>query len=286
MTEEEWKIGLLRGLANANERLVLFEADIYKPQEYEDAIEGCEFVFHVATPYEHHLDSEFKNTSEAAIAGVKSLATYCIKSGTVRRLIYTASVVAASPLKEDLIDETCWTPLNHLPGTLHQEYTDSKTRAEKELLSYGGELEVVSLACGLVGGETLLSYTPLSVALLVSQVKYNEVTYQSLRLEDLVGKIPIVHIHDVIEAHIFCAENPPINGRFLVASSYASSLDIANYYLRTYPEFHLKNKYLEGLKRNIKWASTRLTDKGFVYKYDLNMILDDSIICARKMGDL
>jgi len=36
----------------------------------------------------------------------------------VKRLIYTASVVSASPLKEDgsnfkdVIDETCWTPLN------------------------------------------------------------------------------------------------------------------------------------------------------------------------------
>ena len=39
----------------------------------------------------------------------------CIKSGTVKRLIYTASVIAASPLKEDgkglkhRLDESCWT---------------------------------------------------------------------------------------------------------------------------------------------------------------------------------
>ena len=43
---------------------------------------------------------------------------YCERSGTVKRLIYTASVVAASPLKDDgtgfkdFMDETCWTPLN------------------------------------------------------------------------------------------------------------------------------------------------------------------------------
>jgi len=41
-----------------------------------------------------------------------------VRSGTVKRLIYTASVVAASPLKEDgsdfkdVMDETCWTPLH------------------------------------------------------------------------------------------------------------------------------------------------------------------------------
>ncbi|XP_052735625.1 anthocyanidin reductase ((2S)-flavan-3-ol-forming) isoform X2 [Vigna angularis] len=284
-------------LRNLKERLVLFEADIYRPQEYETAIQGCEIVFHVATPYQHQVDSQFKNTTEAAIEGVRTIVRHSIKSGTVRRVIYTASVVAASPLKDDgaagfkdFIDETCWTPLN-LSLDLHKGYVNSKTEAERELLSCGSNengrrLEVVSLACGLVGGDTLLSYTPLSVSMLLSQLQDNEATYQSLKfLEDLIGKIPVVHIHDVCEAHIFCAETPSINGRFLVASSFSSTADLANYYLQTHPQFHLK-KYLEGPKRNIKWASTKLTDKGFVYKHDLKMILADCIKCAKRMGDL
>ncbi|MQK21746.1 NAD-dependent epimerase/dehydratase family protein, partial [Escherichia coli] len=128
-----------------------------------------------------------------------------------------------------------WTPLNvsFENSDLHKSYTDSKTLAERELLSYAnGEndhvLEVVSLACGLVGGDTLLSYMPGSIAVLISQIKDNETTYQSLKyIEELDGKIPVVHIDDVCEAHIFCAENPSMNGRFLVASSYVSSADIA-----------------------------------------------------------
>ena len=42
----------------------------------------------------------------------------CERSKTVRRVIHTASVVAASPLKgdgdgyKDFMDESCWTPLN------------------------------------------------------------------------------------------------------------------------------------------------------------------------------
>jgi len=72
------------------------------------------------------LVAQFKSIEEAAIAGVKSIAETCIKSRTVRRLIYTGTVVASSPLKDDgteykdFIDETCWTPLQslHLPLTL------------------------------------------------------------------------------------------------------------------------------------------------------------------------
>ena len=50
--------------------------------------------------------------------GVKSIAEACLQSGTIRRLIYTASMAAASPLKEDgsgfkdSMDETCWTLLD------------------------------------------------------------------------------------------------------------------------------------------------------------------------------
>lgn len=147
IADDESKIRLLKGFPDAEERLVLFEADIYRPQEYESAIQGCEIVFHVATPYQHQLDSQvssnehlqcihhiisyelsfyfpfkfeqFKNTTEAAVEGVRAIVRHSIKSGTVRRVIYTASVVAASPLKDDgaagfkdFIDETCWTPLD------------------------------------------------------------------------------------------------------------------------------------------------------------------------------
>ena len=52
------------------------------------------------------------------MAASKSIALSCVRAGTVKRLIYTASVVSASPLKEDgsgfkdAMDENCWTPLN------------------------------------------------------------------------------------------------------------------------------------------------------------------------------
>lgn len=56
--------------------------------------------------------------SEATVSGVKFIAESCIKSKTVKKIIYTATVMAASPLKDDgsgykeTMDETCWTPLN------------------------------------------------------------------------------------------------------------------------------------------------------------------------------
>ncbi|KAJ0053778.1 hypothetical protein Pint_00563 [Pistacia integerrima] len=155
-----------------------------------------------------------------------------------------------------------------------QEYRHSKIQTEKEMLSYGSNtdgdrLEVVTLDIGLVGGETLLSYTPSTVAMYISQLTNTKYLYQALRFtEDLLGKVPMVHVDDVCEAHIFCLENPSINGRFLCASSYVSS----NYYQQNYPEFHVNREYLDGPKREIKWGGTKLIEKGFEYKYDTKMI--------------
>ncbi|KAK4849562.1 hypothetical protein QYF36_026135 [Acer negundo] len=201
----------------------------------------------------------FNNTTEATIAATKSIAMSCVRSGTVRRLFYTGTVVSASPLMEDgsgfkdSIDETCLHDhtmnINYKLMIAIHNYAESKTLTEREILSYGTDaygtdgLEVISLAAGLVGGETLLPYMPSSVVVLISQLTNNEDMYQELRyMEELLGKVPIVHIDDICEAQIFCMEQPSINGRFLCASCYVSSAEIASYYQQHFPEFHLKQE--------------------------------------------
>ncbi|MEI4872646.1 hypothetical protein Q8G47_28375, partial [Klebsiella pneumoniae] len=57
-TDDTIKVGLLTSLPNADNGLVLFKADIYNPTEFEAAIEGCHFVFHVATPMLHTHNSQ------------------------------------------------------------------------------------------------------------------------------------------------------------------------------------------------------------------------------------
>ena len=53
ITDDVSKVRLLRSFPGADTRLVLFEADIYNPDSFENAIQGYDFVFHVATPLLH-----------------------------------------------------------------------------------------------------------------------------------------------------------------------------------------------------------------------------------------
>ncbi|XP_057968863.1 putative anthocyanidin reductase isoform X3 [Malania oleifera] len=255
--EDEKKVGILKSLPHAETNLVLFQADIYNPTQFEAAIKHCHSVFHVATPLLHipSPTSQYKNTVEAAIGGVQGIAECCIRSQSVKRLIYTASVVAASPLKEDgsgfkpSMDESCWSPLSlpfnhsndHLLG-----YVRSKTLAEQEILSYnnekeaGNELEVVSLVCGLVGGDTILPYLPSSMETFVSQLTGNYSFYDTLKfLEGLLGAVPLVHIEDVCEAHIFCMEKPYLKGRFICAVANPTITDIAAQFQENFPDLEI-----------------------------------------------
>jgi hypothetical protein len=58
LTGDEKKAAPLRELPGAAERLVLFEADMYDADTFEPAIAGCEFVFLLATPFQHEPSSK------------------------------------------------------------------------------------------------------------------------------------------------------------------------------------------------------------------------------------
>ncbi|CAN6566053.1 unnamed protein product [Malus baccata var. baccata] len=242
----------------------------------------------------------FKDISVAAVSGLNSLVKSSIKSGTIKRFIYTASVVAASPVKDSgsgfkqFLDESCWTPLNlsfplatqpmiasiKFMTTNKIEYTHSKILSEKEALKHiSDELEVVSIVYGLVGGDTFLPTMPDSMELLISQITKNERGYKTLRfLEELLGKVPFVHIEDVCKAHILCMEQPSISGRFLCASEYLS-------WEKNYPDIRIAEEFVEDIEREIYWGSSKLKKIGFEYKFGAKEILDGTLKWAQKMGE-
>ncbi|KAJ6388539.1 hypothetical protein OIU77_026990 [Salix suchowensis] len=304
LAEDRSKVDLLNSLPNADTNLVLFQADIYNAHEFDDAIQGCEFVFHVATPMQHDpKSSQYKDRVEATIAGVRIIADCCIKSQTVKRLIYTATVLASSPLNEDgsgyksCMDESCWTPSDHLPLTYANdyvlEYTKAKTLAEKELLIYNeiedAKLEVVTLLSGLVAGETILSHLPLSVQVILSPFTGNMFGYyQGLKfMEEVLGSVPLVDIDDVCEAHVFCMENPSMKGRYLCAAADPTVREIEVYLEENHPEFKIDEKFREEAEiRGIKCDSSKLKEMGFEYKYDIRKIIEESLECGKRLGAL
>ncbi|KAH7658190.1 Anthocyanidin reductase protein, partial [Dioscorea alata] len=197
---------------------------------------------------------QFQSTIEAVVAGVRIILKYCEFSGTMRRIIYTGSITAMSPLKQDgtsfnhTIDESCWTPLC-FSFSHYEDHEKSAfaltTLAKKEILNYNNlkekkGMEIVSLACGLVGGNTLLPYMPTSVRVVLAPLSGEEQCYRQLHiLQGLLGSIPLVHIDDVFEAHIFYIEKPSMAGRYLCANGYPLIHDFAQHFTCKYSQMEM-----------------------------------------------
>ena len=103
-----------------------------------------------------------------------------------------------------------------------------------------GKLEVVTLPCGLVGGETLLAVVPLSMEVMFSQLIGKLPTFKGLEcMEELLGSVPIVHIEDVCDAHIFCMDKPSMRGRFICAAANPTIREMATYFRENYPQYEI-----------------------------------------------
>ncbi|BAF22092.1 NADPH HC-toxin reductase 1 isoform X1 [Oryza sativa Japonica Group] len=301
---DEKKAAPLRELPGAAERLVLFEADMYDADTFEPAIAGCEFVFLLATPFQHEPSSKYKNTAEAAVDAMRIILKQCERSKTVKRVIHTASVTAASPLREDggegykdFINESCWTPLGQSHpyssdmSAINQVYASSKTLSEKALLRYNESesraFEVVTLACALVGGDadTTRLYHLLSVPAIVAPLIGQESYHGGLKyLQALLGSVPLAHIDDVCDAHVFCMEQPSIAGRFLCAAGYPNMKDFVDHFSAKYPEITIKLREVVGEGVRVGADTNKLTDLGFRYKYGVEETLEGSVECAKRMG--
>lgn len=126
----------------------------------------------------------------------------------------------------------------------------SKTLSEKELLSYESSskegdrpqaLEVVTLACGLVGGDSIQTYLWGSIAAIVAPLTGQAASHNALLfLQALLGSVPLVHVEDVCEAHVFCMEQESMAGRFLCAAGYPNMRDIVDHFAAKHPDLKIQ----------------------------------------------
>ena len=77
-------------------RLELFQADLLRPGSFDAAINGCRYVFHVASPF--LLPEQIKSTGtdviKPAVEGTKNIITSIGRAPGVERLVLTSTVGA------------------------------------------------------------------------------------------------------------------------------------------------------------------------------------------------
>ena len=104
---------------------------------------------------------------------------------------------------------------------------------------YDAKLDVVTLPCGLVGGETLLSCMPFKCGNNFCTPNREIVFCRGIKTyaRNSWISVPLVHIDDVCDAHIFCTEKPSTRGRFLFAAANQTMSEIETNFRENYPEY-------------------------------------------------
>ncbi|MDA9032894.1 aldehyde reductase [Gammaproteobacteria bacterium] len=204
------------------DNLNLFTFNLTEDDGWDEGMEDCDYLLHVASPIalENHNEDFFV---KPAVEGVKRALKFA-KKHNIKKVVLTSSVAAIFDSIEEktYYDESDWSDPNN-PTISH--YAKSKTLAEKaawEFIEKGNnpfELAVINPA--LVIGPTLsgdLGESNKAIQMVVT------------------GKMPVavplqfgyVDVRDVAAAHILAMQNPKSNGeRFALAEKDLWYKDVA-----------------------------------------------------------
>jgi dihydroflavonol-4-reductase len=119
----------LLALPGAAERLELVKADLLAAGSYNGAIKGCDYVMHTASPYKMNIKNPQTDLVDPALKGTETVLESCLKSGSVKRVIFTSSIAAITdePDSKKVFTEKDWNIMSSLE---RNPYHYSKTVAE------------------------------------------------------------------------------------------------------------------------------------------------------------
>lgn len=233
----------LVSLEGAKERLQLFKADLLEEGSFDSAIDGCEGVFHTASPF--YLDAKDPQAEliDPAVKGTLNVLNSCTKASSVKRVVITSSMAAVAnsgkPRTPDVtIDET-WFSDPEICKASNMWYVLSKTLAEDAAWKLAKEkgLDIVTINPAMVIGPLLQPTLNTSAAAILNLVNGAQSFPNS--------SLGWVNVKDVANAHILAFEVPSANGRYCLVETVAHYSEIVNVLRELYPNIQLPERCVD-----------------------------------------
>lgn len=203
------------GGIEAGNRLSFVEAELSSDKGWADAVKGCKYVLHIASPF---IEKEPENANELIIPareGALHVLRASKKEG-VKRVVITSSFAAVGYGHQPSLTpftENDWTDLSD--KTL-SAYVQSKTLAERAAWDFmekeGGALELTVINPVGIFGPVLGPDYSGSIKLI------------QLLLEGKMARLPhlffdTVDVRDVATLHVLAMTTPAAKGQRIIASS-------------------------------------------------------------------
>ncbi|TQD76547.1 hypothetical protein C1H46_037919 [Malus baccata] len=296
----------LLSLWTSTDRLRLLRADLGEEGSFDEAVKGCDGVFHVAASMEfsvtvkENIESYVRsNIIEPAIKGTLDLLKSCVNSGTVKRVVLTSSISTITAKDGNgnarvVVDESCQTPVDQVLTAKANGwvYVLLKILTEEAAFKFASEkgINLVSVITSTVGGPFLTSKVPSSIQVLLSPVTGDPELYGILSAVNArMGSIALVHIEDTCNAHMFLMEHAKAEGRYVCVAQSCPISKLLNYLAQAYPCSN-SNRYRVIAEENdvvpSEISSKKLTDLGFTYKHGIEDIVHQTVSCCLGYGFL
>lgn len=211
-------------ITDPGNRLSFHAANLTADAGWDEAVAGCDYVLHVASPLGVADPKDPNDLIVPAREGAKRAVGAAIKAG-VKRVVLTSSVAATSKGSgggDWVSDETVWTDPTEPKVSA---YAQSKTLAERAAWD---------LINASTGETTLATVNPALVLGPVTSDDFSESVQVVERL--LSGRVPglprlgfnVVDVRDVADLHIRAMTHPHAAGeRFIAAGQFAWMGDLA-----------------------------------------------------------
>ena len=217
LSKKEQVVNSIKKEVDPKDNLEFCELNLLSDDGWDEAVKGCDFVMHVASPF---INIEPKDENEyirPAVDGTMR-ALKAAKSAGIKRVVLTSSMVSmlGNADKSIKVDSQSWT---NVKGKNVSAYAKSKTLAEQAAWDFintqsdASKMELVVVNPGPVFGPSLsgdLSGASMSMFTQMVQGKMYMLPQASINMSD---------VRDIAKIHVLALENANANGkRFIVTT--------------------------------------------------------------------
>ncbi|XP_034680279.1 cinnamoyl-CoA reductase 1-like [Vitis riparia] len=230
----------LLSLDGAQERLHLFKADLLEEGSFDSVVDGCDGVFHTASPVALEAINPQAELIDPALKGTINVLRSCSKVPSVKRVVVTSSLASVlftgEPLTPEVLIDESWFSDPVLCKESKQWYVLSKTLAEEAAWNFSKEngIDMVTLNPGWVIGPLLQPTLNLSAEQVLNLINGAQ-TFPNISSW-------WVDVRDVANAHIQAYEIPEASGRYCLVERDLHNSEILKILRKLYPGLPLPEK--------------------------------------------
>ncbi|MEL6562582.1 MAG: NAD-dependent epimerase/dehydratase family protein, partial [Bacteroidota bacterium] len=228
--DKQEKIAHLNAIAEKSSGSIkYFKSDLLTEGSYKEAMEGCELVYHTASPFTVNVKDPQKELIDPALNGTANVLNTANEVSSVKRVVVTSSCAAIYTDAIDcqkapggVLNEDIW---NTTASIDYQPYSYSKTLAEKkawEINKAQNRWDLVTINPCLVLGPALNPQVVTSESFNILK----QLGDGTMKMGAPKMGIGLVDVRDVADAHYQAGYVPEANGRYITAGHNTDFLEL------------------------------------------------------------